>query len=88
MKRRHAIPTVIAFVVAFASVPALAQNDWQFPDPYFGILEIEKSHTPAADRRYRAEIAPQPNRQRPPSPRTRQRFFRPRPRPATPAAAG
>lgn len=22
---------------------ALAQNDWQFPDPYFGILEIEKS---------------------------------------------
>jgi hypothetical protein len=25
-----------------------AQNDWQYPDPYFGILEIEKSRRPAA----------------------------------------
>ncbi|NDC52862.1 MAG: hypothetical protein EBZ74_00895 [Planctomycetia bacterium] len=23
--------------------PARGQNDWQYPDPYFGILEIEKS---------------------------------------------
>ena len=25
------------------AAPALAQNDWQYPDPYFGILEFEGS---------------------------------------------
>lgn len=38
---------VVAFVtlsLAWTWVdPAAAQNDWQFPDPYFGIVEIEKS---------------------------------------------
>jgi hypothetical protein len=38
--------------------PARAQNDWQYPDPYFGILEIEKSHDGATARRYRAEVNP------------------------------
>jgi hypothetical protein len=39
---------------------AQAQNDWQYPDPYFGILEIEKSHDGATARRYRAEVNPAP----------------------------
>jgi hypothetical protein len=64
-----------------------AQNDWQYPDPYFGILEIEKSRRPAGDRRYEAEVRPGPKPQalsRPP------RLFRPRPakRPASRAGAG
>lgn len=41
-----------------AAMPALAQNDWQYPDPYFGILEIEKSHNAATARRYRGEVNP------------------------------
>ena len=42
-------------VLAAACWPteARAQNDWQYPDPYFGILEIEKSHDGAASRRQR-----------------------------------
>jgi hypothetical protein len=40
--------------------PAQAQNDWQYPDPYFGILEIEKSRDGATSRRYRAEVNPTP----------------------------
>jgi len=39
---------------------AAAQNDWQYPDPYFGILEFESSRTSADDRRYRGEINPAP----------------------------
>jgi hypothetical protein len=35
---------LVTLALAWAWVdPAVAQNDWQFPDPYFGILEIEKS---------------------------------------------
>jgi hypothetical protein len=41
---------------------ARGQNDWQYPDPYFGILEIEKSHDAATRRRYRAEVSPAPQR--------------------------
>lgn len=44
--------------------PAHAQNDWQYPDPYFGILEIEKSHDGATARRYRAEVNPSPRSSR------------------------
>ncbi|MFM8379911.1 MAG: hypothetical protein ACKOB1_11375 [Planctomycetia bacterium] len=35
---------------------AFAQNDWQFPDPYFGILEIEKSRPEPPGRRPRPEV--------------------------------
>jgi len=38
---------------------ALAQNDWQSPDPYFGAFQHRQAGTPEAERRYRAEIAPQ-----------------------------
>ena len=35
---------LVTLALAWAWVdPAVAQNDWQFPDPYFGIVEIEKS---------------------------------------------
>jgi hypothetical protein len=44
--------------------PAQAQNDWQYPDPYFGILEIEKSHDRATARRYRTEVNPVPRSSR------------------------
>jgi len=43
---------------------AHAQNDWQYPDPYFGILEIEKSHNGSTARRYRAEVNPSPRSSR------------------------
>jgi len=47
----------LALAIALASawaVPTLAQNDWQFPDPYFGILEIEKSTPSGGARREQA----------------------------------
>jgi hypothetical protein len=39
--------------------PASAQNDWQAPDPYFGVFQHRDAGTPEAERRYRQEIAPQ-----------------------------
>jgi hypothetical protein len=33
------------------------QNDWQYPDPYFGILEIEKSRVPAGRQQPRDETS-------------------------------
>jgi len=59
---RHAIALAAACVACSWAGTARAQNDWQFPDPYFGILEIEKSHNAAAWRRYRAEVDPAPRR--------------------------
>lgn len=41
--RRSGVVLCAALVVASCSRWAAAQNDWQFPDPYFGALEIEKS---------------------------------------------
>ncbi|MEI7863656.1 MAG: hypothetical protein WCJ21_13535 [Planctomycetota bacterium] len=39
----------LAGAIIAGVAPAAAQNDWQYPDPYFGILEIEKSiRRPAA----------------------------------------
>lgn len=65
---------------------AVAQNDWQFPDPYFGALQHRAAGTPQAERRYRAEIAPQqPHRlhehRQPPPGSPRGRWLRPRGRP-------
>jgi len=80
--RRFLLAMVAA--VALGQARADAQNDWQYPDPYFGILEIEKSHTPAADRRYRAEVSPPAKQRFQP---VRPRLFRPRPRPQTSAPA-
>lgn len=58
--------TLVAIIAAVALVSPgelRAQNDWQYPDPYFGILEIEKSRGSAS----RAAVVPQPR------PRGRQR---------------
>jgi hypothetical protein len=63
--RQTRLSFITAGLVAFAAVSwlataAQAQNDWQYPDPYFGILEIEKSHDGATARRYRGEVNPAP----------------------------
>ena len=55
-----AVGIVACAAVAWLAAPAQAQNDWQYPDPYFGILEIEKSHDGATARRYRGEVNPAP----------------------------
>jgi hypothetical protein len=52
------VPLVAAGLVAGAGA-ASAQNDWQSPDPYFGAFQHRSAGTPQAERRYRAEIAPQ-----------------------------
>ncbi len=51
--------TIIAIIAAVAVVSpgeSRAQNDWQYPDPYFGILEIEKSRGSQS----RTAVVPQP----------------------------
>ncbi len=72
---RHAV-AIAALVGCFLTVApqAAAQNDWQFPDPYFGALEFDIAKPPRASQR-RVE-APAPSRPRPP----RQRTSRHRPR--------
>lgn len=63
---------VLASVVAAGT--AEAQNDWQFPDPYFGAIEFEKSHPPGAVRDTRRPSASQPPAW---NPAKRPRLFRP-----------
>ena len=63
MKNSLLVSVAMLGVLCFAGL-GHAQNDWQYPDPYFGILEIEKSHSPAVDRRYREEIGPRRASQR------------------------
>lgn len=77
---------MVAFVIGFGpgSDMARGQNDWQYPDPYFGILEIEKSHDGATARRYRGEVNPAPRSSRFPAPSAWQA---PAGEPAGPAAA-
>ncbi len=63
--RQTRLSSLTIGLVAIAAVwwpatSAKAQNDWQYPDPYFGILEIEKSHDGATARRYRGEVKPAP----------------------------
>lgn len=60
--RRVAVIVAVPLASLCLTKPAAAQNDWQYPDPYFGILEIEKSHDAATTRRYRAEVNPAPRR--------------------------
>lgn len=77
MPRRLALMLCLCGGVwAGGSRPAHCQNDWQFPDPYFGAVEIDIARPPAPRTR-RVESVPA-------SPRTksaRQRSaprFRPR----------
>ena len=51
--------TIVAIIAAVALVSpgeSRAQNDWQYPDPYFGVLEIEKSRGSQS----RTAVVPQP----------------------------
>lgn len=70
--------TVFLWLVT-AVPPAEAQNDWQFPDPYFGAIEIEKSHVRPPERQQRGEVASAPY-DRPVVGRPRPRHVRPRSR--------
>jgi hypothetical protein len=53
---RATIVAIIAAVALMSLGESRAQNDWQYPDPYFGVLEIEKSRDSAS----RVAVAPQP----------------------------
>lgn len=68
MRQTHlsslAVGLISLTAVSWLPTPAEAQNDWQYPDPYFGILEIEKSHDRATARRYRADVNPAPRSSR------------------------
>ena len=68
MRQTHlsslAVGLISLTAVLWLPTPAEAQNDWQYPDPYFGILEIEKSHDRATARRYRADVNPAPRSSR------------------------
>ncbi len=52
-------PMAVCICLAVMAPAAQAQNDWQFPDPYFGAFQHREAGTPQAERRYRQEIAPQ-----------------------------
>lgn len=74
---------VVLATLTFAlpwAVPAAAQNDWQFPDPYFGAVEIEKSRAAGGSPRE----AVRPVQPRSPA---RPRLWRMTPRPAGRAGA-
>ena len=55
MRRLVAVGTLAACLAGPTS--ALAQNDWQFPDPYFGAIELDVSR-PSGQRQRRVESAP------------------------------
>jgi hypothetical protein len=63
--RTAATAAGVLLAIMGTAAPAHAQNDWQYPDPYFGILEIEKSHDGATWRKYRSDVAPGPRATRP-----------------------
>jgi hypothetical protein len=50
---------ILAVAICVTAVAARGQNDWQSPDPYFGVFQHRQAATPEAERKYRAEIAPQ-----------------------------
>lgn len=74
MRRLVAVATLAACMMVAPT--AVAQNDWQFPDPYFGAIEFDIAK-PSPQRQRRVEPAPaaprpKTSRQRPL--RTRQRW--------------
>ncbi len=62
---RTMIVAIVAAIAVVAAGESRGQNDWQYPDPYFGILEIEKSREPAP--RGGAPAQPRLAWQRPPA---------------------
>lgn len=57
MRRVVAIAALAGCLLA-AESPAFAQNDWQFPDPYFGALEFDIARPPRAPQRRVEPVAP------------------------------
>jgi hypothetical protein len=57
--RKRFLMALLAMLGGFAGGSVRGQNDWQAPDPYFGVFQHREAATPEAERRYRAEIAPQ-----------------------------
>lgn len=84
MRSFSASTLTAALLIGLSQAPkAFSQNDWQYPDPYFGVVEIEKSHpSPPAVRKYREGVSPAPQQQERVVVRGRTRLLRPRPRPA------
>ncbi len=85
---RRSLTAVFVAVCCVAGGAARGQNDWQSPDPYFGVFQHRQAATAEAERRYRAEIAAQqPHRlhehRPPPTPAWRPRPWRSRQRGAT-----
>lgn len=77
MRRAVAVATVVLGLLLSLTVStaAFAQNDWQFPDPYFGAIEFDVSRPPAQrPRRIEPAPAPRPKTTRPRSFRSRQRW--------------
>lgn len=72
MRRLVAITAVVGCLAA--ATPASGQNDWQFPDPYFGAIEFDASR-PSPPRPRRIEPPPSSRSKAP-----RSRPFRGRPR--------
>jgi hypothetical protein len=71
---------VMGSVLVMSASSATAQNDWQFPDPYFGVPQPAHPAAPSIQRRYRTEIGPPAVRPQPSHPRPPQRPWRVRPR--------
>jgi hypothetical protein len=68
-----------AYGVIGGARSALGQNDWQFPDPYFGVPQPANPAAPAIQRRYRTEIGPPAVRRQAEPVRPHQRLRRLRP---------
>jgi len=77
------LATVLVVLLAYQAIgggrSALAQNDWQFPDPYFGVPQPGNPAAPSIQRRYRTEIGPPAVRRQAESVRATQRLRRHRP---------
>jgi hypothetical protein len=93
--QRAGVVFIAALALAFLGGSiAVAQNDWQFPDPYFGILEIEKSRSHAGAARMQVEPRRPPDiggGAAPRQPWARRRLWRPAAastRPAPKSGAG
>jgi hypothetical protein len=80
LARRSALSLILGGWMAMLASSAMAQNDWQFPDPYFGIPQPANPAAASIQRRYRAEIGPPAVRPQPSHARHPQRTWRGRPR--------
>lgn len=62
---RPAIVAIVAAIALVCGTESRGQNDWQYPDPYFGILEIEKSRGASPQPRASLQSRPAASRQSP-----------------------